>query len=157
MFDDEGDEGVALNVDAWQDQDIEIILDSGCCRHVLAADEAPGYPVHDSPGSRRGQNFIVGNGAPVPNEGQVCLNLEADIGKGETKAVSSVFQVADLNRPLMSVSQVCDNGYRCVFEKDHALILSPAGEVAGRFVRRSGLYVATTKLKAPAPFGRQGA
>ena len=99
----------------------------------------------------------MGNGAPVPNEGQVCLNLEADIGEGEKKAVSSVFQVADLNRPLMSVSQVCDNGYKCVFEKDQALLLSPAGEVAGRFTRRAGLYVTTMRLKAPAPFGRQGA
>ena len=71
--------------------------------------------------------------------------------------MSSVFQVADLTRPLMSVSQVCDNGYTCVFKKDHALVLSPSGEVASRFERKSGLYVSTMKLKAPAPFGRQGA
>ena len=75
---------------------------------ALPAEHAPGYQIRDSPASRRGRNFTVGNGEKVPNEGQVCLNLEADIGEGGTQPINCVFQVADLTRPLMSVSQVCD-------------------------------------------------
>ena len=88
----------------------------------MAADNAPGYEVQDSPGSRRGQNFIVGNGERVPNEGQISVNFEADLGGGgETDQLRSVFQVADMMRPLMSVSQICDQGFEYVFTDKHAL------------------------------------
>ena len=60
---DDGDE--IMPVEGWQDRDIEITLDSGCCNHVLDAEDALGYLVSESPGSRRGQNFIVGNGERV--------------------------------------------------------------------------------------------
>ena len=85
------------------------------------------------------------------------MNLEVEADRGQHCTVNSVFQVADLNRPLMSVSQVCDNGHKCVFEKDHALVIAPNGDVVCRFTRKSGLYVADMKLKAPSPFGRPGA
>ena len=154
-MDDDNNEGDSvLNVKDWQDVDIVVTLDSGCCRHVLPAESAPGYPILDSPGSRRGANFIVGNGQRVPNEGQMCLNLEAHTGDSTDQMVQSVFQVADLTRPLMSVSQVCESGHKCVFEKDHALIISAQGETLVKFEMRSGLYVATMRLKAPTPFGR---
>ena len=52
----------------WEDIEIAITLDSGCADHVMDAGEAPGYSVLPSAGSRRGQNFIVGDGAKVPNK-----------------------------------------------------------------------------------------
>ena len=128
-------------------------LDSGCCKHVLPADAAPGYEVSDSPSSRRGASFTVGNGAKVANEGQMSLNLEADNGSGK-ELLRSVFQAAELNRPLMSVSQICSHGYKCVFEKGHANVLNESGESIFRFEEDRGLYVATMSLKAPTPFGR---
>ena len=91
----------------------------------------------------------------MPNEGQVHLNLEAPTGDGDGRAVSSTLQVADLTRPLMSVGQICDNGHRCVFEKDHALVMTPENEVLCRFERVDGLYVSKMGLKPPTPFGRQ--
>ena len=66
----------------WQDIDLQMTLDSGCCKHVLPADAAPGYEVSDSPSSRRGASFTVGNGAKVANEGQMSLNLEARLLAG---------------------------------------------------------------------------
>ena len=56
----DGDE--LMPVEGWQDRDIEITLDSGRCNHVLDAEDALGYLVGESFGSRRGQNFIVGSG-----------------------------------------------------------------------------------------------
>ena len=153
--DDDNYEGdYVLNIKDWQDVDIEVTLDSGACRHVMPADSAPGYPIRDSPGSRRGQNFVVGNGQKVPNEGQMCLNLEAHVGDSKDQLVQSTFQVADLTRPLMSVSQVCESGHKCVFEKDQASIITAQGETLVKFEMRGGLYVATMRLKAPTPFGR---
>ena len=46
---------------------------------------APGYPVLPSPGSLRGQNFFVGNGEPLPNEGQVNLRFSARDEAGEKR------------------------------------------------------------------------
>ena len=132
-----------------------MMLDSGCCRHVMPPSEAEGYMVRESVGSRRGQNFIVGNGELVPNEGEVQLNLEADVGEGERKPVTSVFQIADLKYALMSVAQVCDHGYKCVFDKDKAEVIDDKGEVISRFARERSVYVTQMDLKAPTPFGRQ--
>ncbi len=57
--------------------------------------DAPGYGAFltQSDGSRRKQNFIVGSGQKVPNEGQLVLNLESD--GGENRKIKSTFQVAE--------------------------------------------------------------
>ena len=150
----EDDEEIYAAVEEWQDSIIEIILDIGACRHVMARESAPGYPVHESPGSRRGQNFIVGNGERVPNEGQMALSLQAEVGEGVTALLGTTFQVADLTRPLMSVSQVCEQGFHCVFESTHALIVDPSGETVCRFDKEGQLFVAKMKLRAPDGFVR---
>ena len=94
------DDEVVAHVDNWQDVDIDMCLDSGCCNHVLDLPDAPGYTVQESLGSRRGQNFIVGNGARVPNEGQVRLRMEIEPG-GTAIGLESVFRVAEVSRPLV--------------------------------------------------------
>ena len=48
-IDDDDDE--VTNIADWVDTDIEVTLDSRCCTRVLPARSAPGYQVHDSPGS----------------------------------------------------------------------------------------------------------
>ena len=144
----------------WQDLEIEITLDSGCCEHVMDIGDAPGYLVGESPGSRRKQNFIVGNGEKVPNEGQVNLNLQANVD-GHVSLLSSCFQVAEITRPLMSVSRICDQGLNCTFDDKEARIRDKNGATICVFERRGGLYVTTMKLKRPdtgqhsAPFPRQ--
>ena len=139
---------MVLPVGEWQDVDINIALDSGCCAHVLDAEDVPGYRVVESPGSRRGQNFIVGNGNPVPNKGEVHLNMEADIDGGKT-SLNSVFQVAAITRPLMSVSKICDQGLECLFSRTCAKVMNEDGSTVCEFAREGGLYVATMTLKAP--------
>ena len=147
----------------WVDVDIEVALDSGCCDHVMDTEQcAPGYEVHESEGSRRGAAFLVGNGERIPNEGEVHLNLVATATNGSGTLVQSVFQVAEVNRPLMSVSKVCDNGFACIFTKDGAYVLEgdrlgqlEGLESASKFERHNGLYTAKMKLKPPEPFRRQ--
>ena len=137
-----------LPITDWQDVEIEITLDSGCCEHVLDVAEVPGYIVSESPGSRRRQNFIVGNGSKVPNEGQVDLNLQANVD-GQPTLLQSCFQVAEITRPLMSVSRICDQGLSCLFTDTEARICDKDGKTVCTFERRGGLYVTTMKLKRP--------
>ena len=149
---DDGDQLMPIG-DNWVDTEIEVTLDSGCCEHVMDIADAPGYCafITESSGSRRKQNFIVGNGEKVPNEGQVTLNMFAD----DTKAIRSVFQIAEVTRPLMSVGRICDQGMLCTFDESKALITDKDNNEVCRFDRRGGLYVATMKLKSPEHFARQ--
>ena len=152
LWSDDQDELLAA-AEEWEDVTIEVLLDSGACRHVMAREEAPQYVVQDSPGSRRGQNFVAANGAKIPNEGQVTLNLEAEVS-GEVTLLSSTFQIANLTRPLMSVSQICEQGFQCVFESDGARVVSKEGLTVRKFEKRNQLYVAEMKLQAPDRFHR---
>ena len=83
----------------WIDVEFEAALDSCCTDHVCAPDDVPGYVCVESPGSRVGQHFVVGDGGRIPNKGQACLSLET---VGETpSAIKSTFQIAKVSRPLV--------------------------------------------------------
>ena len=104
----------------------------------------------ESDGSHRKQNFIVGSGQKVPNEGQLLLNLESDAeGNGKIK---STLQVAESTRPLMTVSRVCDQGMACTYSDSHALVLDKSGKTVVKFERRGGLYIARMRPKPPEGF-----
>ena len=98
---------------------------------------------------------MVGNGERVPNEGQIRLRMEAAGPDGRPMPVQSTFQVAEINRPLMSVSKICDQGFTCVFTKDGAQILDRHQKSVCQFGRSHGLYVGKMKVKQPEPFTRQ--
>ena len=131
----------------------------------MDAGETPGYCILESAGSRRRQIFVVGNGHKVPNQGEVHLNLDATVGN-KTNKIRSVFQVAAITRPLMSVSKICDQGLVALFDKDKAQVKNEAGDTVCEFVRKGGLYVCEMRLRRPdtakeenestTPFGRQG-
>ena len=67
----------------------------------------------------------------------------------------SVFQIAEVTRPLMSVGRVCDQGFKCTFDDKEALIIGQNNNVVCRFERKNGLYVARLNLKSPELFARQ--
>ena len=150
------DREVLVSSAEWVDVEFEVALDSGSTDHVCHSGDVPGYLVEASPGSKAGQNFVVGNGAKVPNDGQVNLMLQG--GEANSSTMSLTFQVAKVSRPLMSVGRLCDAGMDVLFKKDCANVLSASGAVILSFERQpGGLYVAKLKLKRPSqPFGRQG-
>ena len=91
-----------VNEREWDDVEFEVALDSGSIVNVCHPDDCPGYAITESAGSRAGQNFVVGDGGRLPNMGEWNLNLEAPKHQG-VNMVSSIFQVAKVTRPLMSV------------------------------------------------------
>ena len=90
----------------------------------------------------------------IPNEGEVHLNLQAPGVNGETNFIGSTFQASPVTRPLMSVSKICRNGFRCNFDEKEAHIVDKTGKVQCVFKRSGGLYLRHMRLKAPAPFRR---
>ena len=145
-----------VNSSEWNDVEFEVALDSGSIVNVCHPDDVPGYAIEESPGSRRGQNFVVGDGGRLKNMGQMALNLEAPTGQGAINMVSSTFQIAKVTRPLMSVGHICDQGLHVIFDKSKAVVSDKDGVEICVFHRNdSGLYIAKMKLKQPVPFGRQ--
>ena len=143
-----------VNEREWEDVEFEVALDSGSIVNVCHPDDCPGYAITESAGSRAGQNFVVGDGGRLPNMGEWNLNLEAPKQQG-VNTVSSIFQVAKVTRPLMSVGHICDQGLNVTFGAVYAIVRDAENTEVCRFTRGpSGLYTAKMKLKAP--FGRQG-
>ena len=145
-----------ISEEVWEDVEFEVALDSGCTDHIAAEVDTPGYELEESPGSRAGQAVIIGDGGRLPNKGQKRLRLETMDEK--KNMIDSVFQIARVARPLMSVGRICDNDNEILFKKTVAVVREESsGDEICRFHRPDGgLYVAKLKFKKPRtpPFQR---
>ena len=92
------------------------------------------------------------DGGCIPNLGQMKLNLSDKVINSD---VQSIFQIAAVTRPLMSVGKICDEGHTVTFSDVLAVVCNKQGEEICKFHRNpGGLYVAKLKLRSPAGFGR---
>ena len=89
----------------------------------------------------------MGDGGLIPNLGQRQLNL-SDTAVG--RDIESVFQIAAVATPLMSVRRICDEGHSITVDAAMAAVHAKDGSEVCRFQRNgSGLYVAKLKLRSP--------
>ena len=131
-----------------EDVEFEGALDSGCTDHVCADIDTPGYALEESAASRCGGGFTIGDGGILPNQEQKRLHLENDA----KLQIDSVFQIARVARPLMSVGRICDLGNHIAFTGSSATVLAPDGTKVCEFARKEGgLYIAKLRLKRPKP------
>lgn len=63
-------------------------------------------------GSNRGPTFLSASGDKLPNLGEKRFDMAIEDGSW----VTATFQVADITRPLCSVSRMCGMSTRVVFE-----------------------------------------
>ena len=80
--------------------------------------------------------------------------MDTPSDQGSVCGVGATFQVADITKPLLSVSKICERGDMAVmFTKDGAAIVDPKseskGKVVAQFQKRNGLYVATMEVHNP--------
>ena len=95
----------------------------------------------------------MGDGGTIPNLGQSKLNFT---DSGTERDLQSVFQIAAVTRPLMSVGKICDEGHTVTFSNVMAVVLGADASELARFHRNhNGLYIAKLKLRSPAVFSRQ--
>ena len=76
----------------------------------------------------------MGDGGTIANLGQKQLNL-ADNTVGSD--VQSIFQIAAVTRPLMSVGKICDEGHSVTFDNVCAVVRSKEGQELCRFPSRA--------------------
>ena len=95
----------------------------------------------------------MGDGGTIPNLGQSKFNLTDE---ATDRDLQSVFQIAAVTRPLMSVGRICDEGHSITFSSVMAVVHSKDGQELAKFHRKNGgLYVAKLKLRSPAGFPGQ--
>ena len=87
------------------------------------------------------------------------MEMKAPLGGEKFGDVDILFQVADVCRPLLSVSRVCDQGDNTItFSSKRAVVRDPKGKILCVFERKGNLYVGRMKVRNPKhpSFGGQG-
>ena len=142
---------------------IRVAIDSGAVDHIAHPASLPGEIRLMKDGTLR--NFVSASGDSIRNHGKAAVKLRTKDGN----VIGNVFQVADVCRPLHSVSRICDTGHEVLFTSEEGIVV-PKGTfakfmenmkgVVARYPREAGLYVAEMDVKAgdaPAEsFTRQG-
>ena len=77
---------------------------------------------HCFTGSIRGVNFISANGAKIPNKGEQKVRFLTPEGTW----ASWIFQVAGINKPLVSVSKLIADGWTVIFDIERSYLLHKA-------------------------------
>ena len=162
----EPDEDMIANVE--EKMEILVAMDSGCVAHTVHPRHVPSTVAIDDSGVNR--DFTDAGGGSIANHGKIAITLEQE----DLADVDSSASVADVCRPLHSVSTTCDTGKEVLFTRGMCTVV-PEGALSGflgqirhhaRYPRKGGLYVAKMRVKArgakdpkPKPkagFGRQG-
>jgi hypothetical protein len=126
---------------------IEAVVDSGAEESVAPPGCFPGV-VGPSRMSRAGGKYRAANGARIPNLGQVkvpFMNEEGD-------KCGIMFQVAEVERPLISATQLAASGNAVIIDSKGARIMNMKTKKVMKLVKRGGVYVLRMRVRAdPAP------
>ena len=149
------------NVNSWKKESegwirLRSVMDSGCGESVIPPAACPGYKIQESPGSKRGQEYVTASKHEIPNLGEQILSIITDEeNQGKLK-----YQVADVSRPLTAVSEVCDAGNRVLYGRNGGVILNVESGKETWFGREKNIYVFEIWVKpadeSPADFRRPG-
>ena len=93
-------------------------VDSGAADHVMPLGWLAWIIVTASLGSLSGVNFISANGAKIPNKGEQKVRFMTPEGTWATW----IFQVAGINKPLVSVSKLIADGWRVIFDEERSYL-----------------------------------
>ena len=132
------------------------VMDSGASESVAPAAMCPGYPIRPSAGSLAGQKYLSASDDLIPNLGEQLLQVVTETGREGTVK----YQIAEVSRPLTSVSEICDaggpRGQQVVFGKNGGVIINVATGQETPFRRENGVYTLQMWVKPQPGFTRRG-
>ena len=99
--------------DRWED--IEVTVDSGACVTVMPRSMCEGISILQNALSQEGAEYEVANGAAIPNLGERRCEVMT-VGSVAPKKIT--FQVADVHKPLLSITACADMGFDCYLGKE---------------------------------------
>ena len=120
---------------------IQGVMDSGASESVAPPSMCPDVAVTPSAGSKAGQNYISASDDLLPNLGEQHIDIVTEDGRdGRIR-----YQIADVTRPLNSVSEICDAGgemgQQVTFGRHGGQILNLETGMITNFKRDDGIYV----------------
>ena len=116
MLDYAEEEEVILNTD--EEVEIQVAADTGAVAHCVGPDDLPGSTrVEKKEGNVR--NFVGANNSPIKHYVAARVRLEL----GDDRHIQNEFQVADVCRPLHSISTVTDEGFDVLFRKGEGTVV----------------------------------
>ena len=99
---------------------------------------------------------MAANGSKLPNFGQMMLSFQNSAGT----AGRIMFQVANITKPLVSVSKLVDDGHQVVFDEKASYIIHKATGRKMLLKRERGVFVVDAYVEprksASKDFSRQG-
>ena len=146
LYDDDGDEEL---LGSWRTEprdgwvQVESVVDSGASAPVAPPSMCPNVPVRPSAGSRRGQKYTSASSHKLPNLGEQLINACMDDGY----EAQVLYQVAEVSRPLTSVSAICEMGNRVLFGRAGGVIQNLSTGVEIPFTRLNGIYLLSMWLQ----------
>ena len=87
-----------------------VTVDSGACVTVMPSGLCPGITISDNDLSRNGVEYEVAHGESIANFGERRCQV---LTVGSMVPERIVFQVADVHKPLLSITACSDMGYDC--------------------------------------------
>ena len=131
-------DGVVARVKSWWTRVRRgLTIDSGAADHVIPPNWIPGQAIEPSPGSKRGVKYVAADGAKLPNLGQMVVAFENGVGT----AGKILFQVANITKPLVSVSKLIDDGHQVVFDKRASYIIHVESGRKMMLKRERGVFI----------------
>ena len=126
------------------EDELEATVDSGASHSVANRRHFPGADVRPSDFSRRGIKYGGAGKEVIPNEGEVqeCLMTSEGV------VSNSTWQIANVRKPLMAVSQCNDKKNMVIFDNDLSCILSnsaPETEQIRALLRRASKKIQITR------------
>ena len=125
---------------------VTAVVDSGAEETVAPPGLLPGQ-LESSPMSRSGGRFRAANGTRIANLGQ----QDATFSTPDGHSCRLRFQIAAVERPLVSVSQLAKSGHSVEFLKDVAMIVHKASGRQMRLPRVGGVYVLRMRVRDATP------
>ena len=114
-----------------------LTVDSGAADHVMPIGWLILLKVLSSVGSRCGLHYVAADGTRIPNVGQQLVRFMTLDGTW----TELMFQLAAINKPLVSVSKLIENGYKVVFDDDNSYILHKKTKKIIKMRKERGVFV----------------
>ena len=132
--------------------EVEITADSGACDNVMPKSLCEHINIVPSVLSERGIEYEVANGQMIPNLGERKCLLWTE---NATSPKKLIMQVADVHKPLLSLSRCADMGFESRMGKRAGCLIDTTTGECIPLIRKGNLYVMRTWIRAD-PFTRQG-
>ena len=124
---------------------IEVIVDSGACETVMPASMLTHIRLRPSAQSLAKLEYEVASGTTIPNLGERHCEVQTS---GSKSSLLMHFQVADVHRPLLSLSKAADMGFRTYLDNEGGWLEDTESGECISIERKGDLYVMQIWVRA---------